>query len=112
VGVFTYSAVQGAKANDLGEHVEEDIKLMRQNILLETQAQISEHKLQARVGKRETVMVDELVEGGIIARSKADAPEVDGVIHIHTDNQTLDLGDWIEVEIIAADAHDLEAELV
>lgn len=112
VGVFTYSAVDGASANELPGQVEEEVKIFRQNILLDTQAEISKELLAKRVGSIETIMVDELCEGGIIGRSKYDAPEVDGVVHIHTDNEWLDLGDLTKVEIIGSDEHDLEARLL
>ena len=112
LGVFTYSAVTGAKANEIKPHVNDEIKQIRQQILLDTQLDISEQKLQLRVGNSETVLVDELVEGGLIARSKYDSPEVDGVVHIHTTNQTIKSGDLISVKIIANDSHDLEAELI
>ncbi len=72
------------------------------------QAQISADRLQKRVGKTEMVLVDEVEEEGAVARSKADAPEIDGQVFI--DGAThLRVGDFVEVELEEADEHDLWA---
>ncbi len=106
VGAFSYSDVTGAPANDLPNHVPEDIKEERLERFMELQTAISADKLQDRVGKTCTVLVDEILEDGVVARSAAEAPEVDGLIFVQTDRE-LEAGDFVEVEISAADEHDL-----
>jgi len=111
VGCFAYSPVAGAAANDLPGAVPEEVKEERLARFMELQAQISEDRLQAKVGRRETVLVDEVVEEGAVGRSRADAPEIDGQVFI--DGAThLQVGDFVEVEIEEADEHDLWAHLV
>jgi len=109
VGCFTYSAVDGAKANDLPGAVPEEVKEERQARLMELQEGISTKRLAAKVGKIFTVLVDEVDEEGAVARSSADAPEIDGLVFI--ENATgLQSGDFVEVKIVDSDAHDLWAE--
>jgi ribosomal protein S12 methylthiotransferase len=111
VGCFAYSPVEGAVANDLPDAVPEEIKEERLARFMELQAQISEERLQAKVGQRGTVLIDEVVEEGAVARSKADAPEIDGQVFI--DGAThLQVGQFVEVEFEEADEHDLWAHLI
>jgi ribosomal protein S12 methylthiotransferase len=107
VGAFAYSPVEGAKANDLPEHVPEEVQQERLQRFMEKQAQISANKLQQKIGQRMTVLVDGLSEESLmLARSKADAPEIDGVVILDgADN--VKTGDFIEVEITGATEHDL-----
>ncbi len=109
VGCFTYSAVEGAKANELGEHVPEEVKEERKARLMELQEHISAERLAAKVGKTMTVLVDEVDDEGAVARGSADAPEIDGVVYV--EGKDFKLGEFIEVTIIDSDAHDLWAEL-
>jgi ribosomal protein S12 methylthiotransferase len=111
VGCFAYSAVEGAAANSLADPVAEELKQERLERFMNTQAAISAAKLQQRIGRRMTVLVDEIVDEGVIARSYADAPEIDGVVLIK-DAERLKAGDFLEVEITAADEHDLYARPV
>ena len=111
VGCFTYSAVDGASANALPDQVPEEVKQERLARFMEVQERISAAKLQSKVGTMQTVLVDELVEdeeGNIeaIGRTKADAPEIDGVVYL-ADAEGLNPGDFVEVEIYDADGHDL-----
>jgi len=108
VGCFTYSAVEGAKANELPGHVPEELKEERKARLMELQAHISADRLAAKVGQTMTVLVDEVTPEGAIARSAADAPEIDGVVHIQ-DAAGLKVGQFVEVEISGSDEHDLFA---
>jgi len=101
--------VEGAAANALADHVPLEVQEERMERFMELQAAISADKLQDKVGRRMTVLVDDLAEDGVIARSQADAPEIDGLVFVETDNESLQAGDFIEVEIIAADEHDLWA---
>jgi ribosomal protein S12 methylthiotransferase len=109
VGCFTYSPVEGAKANELGEHVPEEVKEERKARLMELQERISAERLAAKVGKSMTVLVDEVDDEGAVARGSADAPEIDGVVYVEGKNFTP--GEFIKVTIIDSDAHDLWAEL-
>ena len=110
VGCFQYSPVEGAVANDLAPQVPDEIKQARWEAFMETQQAVSAERMQARVGRVEPVIVDEVDEDGAIGRSRGDAPEIDGVVLIR-DGQALQPGDIVEVEIEAADAYDLWGRL-
>ena len=115
VGCFTYSPVEGATANDLPDHVPEEIKQQRYERLMEVQQAISAAKLRKRVGQKMTVLVDELDEEFpvAIARSYADAPEIDGNVFVEDiDKSQIKSGDLLEVEITDADEYDLYAQLI
>ena len=109
VGCFTYSAVEGAVANNLAGQVPEDIKQERLERFMTLQAEISANKLTKKIGHEMQVMVDEVDEEGIIARSKADAPEVDGMVFVDSDNH-YEPGTLINVRITDSTEHDLYAE--
>jgi len=111
VGAFTYSPVDGAPANDIAEQVPEDIKEARLERFMRTQAAISTAKLAKKVGSTIDVIIDEVDEQGAVARSKADAPEIDGVVYLNeeTDHRP---GDIVTVKIHASDEHDLWANRV
>ena len=102
---------QGAAANDLPNPVPEAVKEERLARFMEVQAEISRAKLAARVGQRLTVLVDEVEEDAVIARSYAEAPEIDGVVII-PGAWELDPGDFIEVEVTDSGDHDLWARPV
>ncbi|MFK5948494.1 MAG: 30S ribosomal protein S12 methylthiotransferase RimO [Methylococcales bacterium] len=111
VGCFAYSAVKGAVANDLPDSVPEELKQERLQRFMAHQAVISAERLQRRVGRLETVLIDEVVAEGAVARSKADAPEIDGQVFI--DGAThLKVGDFVEVRLEEADDYDLWGHLV
>lgn len=111
VGCFTYSEVEGAVANALPNPVPESLKAERLERLMAFQAEISGDRLSKRVGQQETVVIDEVVEEGAVARSRYDAPDVDGQVFI--DGATrLKVGERVEVVIEEADEHDLWAHLV
>ncbi|WFE68482.1 30S ribosomal protein S12 methylthiotransferase RimO [Thiomicrospira sp. R3] len=111
VGCFQYSPVTGAPANEIAEQIPDDIKQDRYDRFMQTQQAISAKKMQAKIGKRMTVLVDEVDEEGAIARSSADAPEIDGMVFI-PEGEGLQPGDMLEVEIFAADEYDLWAQPV
>jgi len=111
VGAFAYSPVDGAKANALPDPVPEELKQERLERFMEVQAEISAARLDRKIGTRQTVLVDEVDADGAIARSKADAPEIDGIVRID-DGQKLKPGQFAEVTVIHADEHDLIARLV
>jgi ribosomal protein S12 methylthiotransferase len=111
VGCFAYSPVKGAVANDLPDSIPEEIKQERLAHFMERQSEISANRLQQRIGNIETVLIDEVVEEGAVARSQSDAPEIDGQVFI--DGEThLKVGEFVTVEIEEADEHDLWAHLV
>jgi ribosomal protein S12 methylthiotransferase len=109
VGCFTYSPVDGATANDLPNPVPAALAEERKARFMEKQALISAAKLQAKVGKRLTVLVDEIDDDGAVARSYADAPEIDGLVYIE-DKQGLNVGDFVAVTVADADEYDLWAD--
>jgi ribosomal protein S12 methylthiotransferase len=108
VGCFTYSAVDGAAANSLPNQVPETLKQERYHRFMLKQQAISAQKLQRRVGQKMTVLVEGSGPAGFQGRSYADAPEIDGLVHINTDIE-LAPGSFCEVEITAADEYDLYA---
>ncbi|MFM2397734.1 MAG: hypothetical protein RLZZ144_984 [Pseudomonadota bacterium] len=110
VGAFKYSPVDGALANQLPDHVdpaEQEDRLAR---LMYLQEEISAEKLATKVGKTLTVLVDDIDEQGAVARSAADAPEIDGLVYIDG-AQHLEIGEFVTVKIIDSDEHDLWGEL-
>jgi ribosomal protein S12 methylthiotransferase len=110
VGAFAYSPVGGAKANELPDPVPEELKEDRLERFMEVQARISAAKLQKKIGRTLKVLVDEANADGAIARSMADAPEIDGVVRIG-DGASLKPGQFAEVTIVGASEHDLQARL-
>jgi len=108
VGCFAYSPVEGATANQIANQVPEDVKQDRLQRFMELQAEISASKLSKKVGQTMQVMVDEIDEEGIIARSKADAPEIDGLVFVDSDKQ-YEAGTIINVKITDSSEHDLYA---
>ncbi len=111
VGAFAYSPVDGARANDLPDPVPEELKEDRLEQFMAVQAEISAARLQRKIGRRLTVLVDRVDAGGAVARSTADAPEIDGVVRIR-DGRRLKPGAFAEVIVEGADAHDLEARCI
>ncbi len=108
VGCFAYSPVEGARANELAGAVPEEVKEERRARFMEVQAGISREKLRRKVGATLEVLVDEVEGGTAIARSKADAPEIDGVVRVK-DARSAKPGDLMKVRITGSGEHDLEA---
>jgi ribosomal protein S12 methylthiotransferase len=111
VGCFKYSPVEGAAANALPDHVPPQVQEERYARFMERAAAISARRLRARVGERVRVLVDEVTPDGALARSAAEAPQIDGVVRIAAAGK-LRAGDWAEVQIVGADAYDLTGRLV
>ena len=111
VGCFAYSPVEGAKANELDGHVPEELKEERRARFMELQEKISRQKLQYKIGRTMQVLVDEVSGEGVLARSSADAPEIDGVVTIKN-AAGLRQGDFATVRVTGADVHDLTAEVI
>jgi ribosomal protein S12 methylthiotransferase len=110
VGCFKYSPVEGAAANALPDPVPEEVKQERYERCMELAGRISAEKLAAKVGRRMRVLVDLVGDDGAIARSAADAPEIDGTVKIFKPGK-LKPGDWAEVVITDADDYDLTARI-
>ena len=112
VGAFAYSPVEGAKANDLPDPVPEDVKQERLARFMERQAAISAARLEAKVGTVQRCLVDAIDGELAIARSMADAPEIDGVVQVQ-DGRDANLrpGQFVDVEIMGSDEHDLYGEV-
>jgi ribosomal protein S12 methylthiotransferase len=111
VGCFAYSPVAGAAANALPGAVPEEVREQRRQRLMELQEDISAELLAAKIGREIDVLVDEVDDEGTIARSAADAPEIDGLVFV---NEFFDAqpGDFLRVRVVDADEHDLYAEAV
>jgi ribosomal protein S12 methylthiotransferase len=110
VGAFAYSPVDGARANDLPGAVPEEVKQDRLERFMAKQARISAAKLARKVGSVVEALVDQVDANGAIARTAADAPEIDGVLRIG-DGQKLKPGQFAKVRVSAAEDHDLVGHL-
>jgi ribosomal protein S12 methylthiotransferase len=108
VGCFAYSPVDGAQANELPGQLPEAVKEERRARFMVTQEKVSARRLKAKVGKRLRVLVDSVEGGKALARSSADAPEIDGVVHVER-AAALKPGGFAEVQVNRSDAHDLWA---
>jgi ribosomal protein S12 methylthiotransferase len=111
VGCFKYSPVEGASANALADPVPPEVQQERYERFMERAAAISAERLASRVGQRTRVLVDAVEKNVATARSEAEAPEIDGVIHVKG-ARNLRPGDWADVEITGSDAYDLKARIV
>ncbi|GAB3751785.1 30S ribosomal protein S12 methylthiotransferase RimO [Lysobacter olei] len=112
VGAFAYSPVDGAAANALPDAVPEEVKQERLARFMERQSEISEAKLAAKVGTVQRCLVDALDGDLAIARSMADAPEIDGLVQIQNGFEAgLKVGEFVDVEIMGSDEHDLYGEV-
>ena len=116
VGCFAYSPVEGAAANALADPVPRELREERRARFMEVQSAISHAKLKSKVNKTVRVLVDEVTTDlkgaivGVVARSAADAPEIDGVVHVRGVKRAQP-GDFLEVRITGSLEHDLHAEL-
>jgi len=108
MGAFKYSPVQGARANDVAPHVPPEVQEERLARFMAAAQRISAARLAARVGREETVLVDSIEGGTAIARSRGDAPEVDGVVRVRGGGK-LPVGEFARVHITRAGDHDLAA---
>jgi ribosomal protein S12 methylthiotransferase len=106
VGAFAYSPVEGAKANALPDAVDEELKQERLARFMQTQAEISAQKLTRKIGRTVKALVDHVDASGAVGRSSADAPEIDGLVHIR-DGAKLKPGQFVDVRIDGSDEHDL-----
>ena len=108
VGCFKFSPVEGAPATEMADQVPEDVKEERFHRFMQLQQEISANRLKQKIGKTLDVLVDEIDEEGIIGRSKADAPEVDGLVYVdNLSGMNVKVGDVIKVTITNSDEYDL-----
>lgn len=112
VGCFQYENVEGARSNALEDHVPDEVKQERWERFMAKAQEISEAKLEAKVGKVMDVIVDEIDEEGATCRTKADAPEIDGNLFIDEGFEKLSVGDIVTVEVDEAGEYDLWGRLV
>ncbi|MFL2526204.1 MAG: 30S ribosomal protein S12 methylthiotransferase RimO [Candidatus Azotimanducaceae bacterium] len=106
VGCFTYSEVEGARANELPDPISEREKLDRQDIVYEHQATISHKRLTRHTGNTLEVIIDDEIDGQSVGRTIFDAPDIDGRVFIEG-VQNAKQGDFVLVEIKSCDDHDL-----
>jgi ribosomal protein S12 methylthiotransferase len=116
VGCFAYSPVEGARANDLPDAVPDEVRAERQARFMARQTKISAKRLQAKVGREIDVLVDRLAENDkgeriAVGRSKADAPEIDGLVYVMGVAKKTQPGEFLRAKVTAAQEHDLVAEL-
>ena len=108
VGCFKFSPVEGAPATEMAEQVPEDIKEERFHRFMQLQQEISAERLKQKIGQTLDVIVDEIDDEGIIGRTKADAPEVDGLVYIENlSGAPVKVGEFIKVTITHSDEYDL-----
>ena len=108
VGCFKFSPVEGAPATEMTDQVPEDVKEERFHRFMQLQQEISAERLKQKIGQTLDVIVDEIDDEGIIGRTKADAPEVDGLVYIENLSGTpVKVGEFIKVTITYSDEYDL-----
>jgi ribosomal protein S12 methylthiotransferase len=110
VGCFMYSSVDGAAANELPGQIPEELKQQRYDLFMRKQQQISTQKLKQRIGKDLQVLVEQKTDNGYAARSYADAPEIDGLVYIDTD-QSLRVGEFYQARVYHSDEYDCYGHL-
>jgi ribosomal protein S12 methylthiotransferase len=111
VGCFAYSPVEGAAANALPDALPDEIREQRRARFMSVQEQISAQRLQRKVGRTLRVLLDQAADATAVGRSSADAPEIDGVVHVRATAGARP-GEFIDVRIDRAEAHDLHGERV
>jgi len=106
VGCFAYSPVDGAAANSLPDAVPRELREERRNRFMQHQQRISAERLRKKVGTVQTVILDAVEDGDATGRTRADAPEIDGVVHV-SGAEGLHPGDFMDVRITDSDEYDL-----
>jgi ribosomal protein S12 methylthiotransferase len=106
VGCFAYSPVEGASANQLDGALPDEVREARRARFMDVQAGISRERLKRKVGSVQRVLIDEVGPNGAVGRTSADAPEIDGVVHVRA-SKRLKAGEFADVLIESSDDHDL-----
>jgi ribosomal protein S12 methylthiotransferase len=107
VGCFAYSPVDGAAANALAGQLPDELREQRRARFMQVQEAISARRLRRRVGSVQRVLIDQVGPTVAVGRTAADAPEIDGVVYVKTGRRRLAVGEFVDVKIASADAHDL-----
>ena len=107
VGCFAYSPVEGAVANALPGQLPDEVREQRRARFMQVQEGISAKRLARKVGSIQRVLVDQVGPKGAIGRTAADAPEIDGVVHVRVGRRRIAVGDFIDVKIASATQHDM-----
>ena len=111
VGCFAYSPVEGATANHLPGALPQEVREERKARLMEFQEDISTQRLERKIDREITVLIDDIDEDGALGRSEGDAPEIDGLVII-PDAEGLEVGEFYRVRVTDCDVHDLYAEVI
>jgi ribosomal protein S12 methylthiotransferase len=111
VGCFQYEPVRGAAANEIAPPVADEVKAQRFAHFMEKQQAISARRLKRKVGTRQPLIIDKVGNGSAIGRTRGDAPEIDGVVHL-TARRPLKVGEIAVAKIERADAYDLHGTVV
>jgi ribosomal protein S12 methylthiotransferase len=111
VGCFAYSPVDGAAANQLPGMLPEAVREERRARFMQVQQEISAARLERKVGTTQRVLLDQVGPTVAIGRTAADAPEIDGVVYVKKGRRALDVGEFVNVAITRAEAHDLHGKL-
>lgn len=112
LGAFTYSKEEDTPAALLGDQIDEDIKIERQEKIMKLQQEISFNLSRKKIGKEYEVLVEEKVEDGVyIGRTYMDSPEIDGIVYVHSDKD-LEVGSFVTVEISESLEYDLIGDVV
>ena len=112
VGCFAYSPVDGAAANAIEGALPDEVREERVARFMLKQQEISTQRLANKVGSVQTVLIDEVDEDGAIARSMADAPDIDGLVYVDYTEQPLQVGQFVDVKIHSSDEYDLWGSIV
>src|SRR5262249_8440871 len=111
VGCFKYEPVRGAAANDIALPVPDEVKATRYDRFMRKQQEIGARKLKKKVGSREKVIIDKVEIGSAVGRTRGDAPEIDGVVHLSA-HRPLKAGEIATAKIERADAYDLYGTVI
>ena len=111
VGCFAYSPVDGAAANQLPGMLPEAVREERRARFMQVQQEISAARLERKVGTTQRVLPDQVGPTVAIGRTAADAPEIDGVVYVKKGRRSLEVGEFVDVAITRAEAHDLHGKL-
>ena len=111
VGCFRYEPVQGAAANDLAAPIPDEVKEERWHLFMQRQQGISAKQLKRKIGTRQKVIIDAVDGNTAKGRSKADAPDIDGIVHV-TSRRPLRVGEIATMKIDRAEQYDLHGSVV
>lgn len=112
LGVFTYSKEENTSAYNMPNHIDEEIKEIRRDKIMELQKNISENIMASKIGNIYEVLIEEYIDDNTYAgRTYMDSPEIDGVVYVNT-NTDLNIGDFVNVKVTEYLEYDLIGELI